>query len=112
MKHAPRHFAHFFLMAVALSLIGLGSLSADEKPKGHQWALLIGVEKYHHASRLRYTINDVQNKIRAYVDSATVAAKLSTRVEAKSTSSIDALTIAGAGMSIALAGRSGSAAID
>ena len=28
--------------------------------KGKQWALLIGIEKYHRASHLRYTINDVR----------------------------------------------------
>ena len=33
--------------------------SAPRKGPSRKWALLIGVEKYHRASRLRYTVNDV-----------------------------------------------------
>lgn len=42
-------------------LPGAGAAQAEElQPKpGRTWALLIGVEKYRHMPRLRYTINDV-----------------------------------------------------
>ncbi len=41
--------------------IALAQKSEDSKPtQPRQWALLIGVEKYHRASPLRYTVNDVR----------------------------------------------------
>ncbi len=49
-----------------LCLLAIASLgrpaAAAEAPQnsGRQWALLIGVEKYHRAPRLRFTINDVR----------------------------------------------------
>ncbi len=42
---------------------GVGFASAQDNPgaanKGRSWALLIGIEKYHRANKLTYTINDV-----------------------------------------------------
>jgi hypothetical protein len=52
-------------MLAALACCGLAagvSLSQDVRPapaKGKTWALLIGIEKYHRANPLTYTVNDV-----------------------------------------------------
>jgi len=52
------------VMCVAgLAVAAFGRPLLADEPKaetGKQWALLIGVEKYHRAPRLRFTINDVR----------------------------------------------------
>ena len=46
---------------------GLAAADSDSGPK-RQWAILIGIEKYHRANHLRYTINDVKQIARALCD--------------------------------------------
>ena len=50
------------LMALSVTAIAGGPLEnrATAAETGQQWAILIGIEEYHRASRLRYTINDVK----------------------------------------------------
>lgn len=53
-------------LAVVLTALLLGlnapilSAAAAASTEGRQWAILIGVEKYHRASNLLYTVNDVE----------------------------------------------------
>ena len=56
------HISILLLICPALVWIDLGSESASAAPtvKSEQWGVLIGIEKYRRASRLRYTINDVE----------------------------------------------------
>jgi uncharacterized caspase-like protein len=53
--------AVLILASLALLAGGRSALGAEPKADApQQWALLIGVEKYHRAPRLRFTINDVR----------------------------------------------------
>ncbi len=48
------------LLLAASAAAARPARAADGAEKGECWAILIGIEKYHRASQLRYTVNDVR----------------------------------------------------
>jgi hypothetical protein len=48
------------LIGPAIAFTWAADAVGDAQPKSQQWALLIGVEKYHRAPQLKYTVNDVR----------------------------------------------------
>ena len=47
-------------LPLAAVLLPLASFKTAGGAEGERWAVLIGVEKYHRATHLRYTVNDVE----------------------------------------------------
>jgi hypothetical protein len=67
MRLSSRSFARILLILPVAVAFWAGTAAADDgdiAKGGRRWAILIGVDKYEHATHLRFTTNDVEQLVR------------------------------------------------